>query len=753
MSVRLDGRAQSNIEYTLPRRADVAWLAANGYTKSRLPIRWERLQPMLHDTAANTATSTALGNPGNFHEGYASYITGVLDAHAAAGIKCIIDVHNSCRYDDFVFQADGSVIGLAKFTNPVFHPYTDDSRQVRTRIFALAAGATLTRANYSDFMSRIAARWKAHPGFGGYGLMNEPFNMPRPGQVVESIDGRGQDLTIWPAFARAAVDAIRGIDPVNPIYVGGNDRSSAWTLGTHNPGFPLPGVNIIYEVRAYLDAFNNGDGLDFDLEAARNSSAGVGTVPINLDTGVDRLRPAVDWAKAHGGSKLALTETGMPLDDPRWEEAFKRLVDYAGRNGVEIYSWGGGNHWTYRNKGIHHMPGWHQNKTLEPAMSGPMKWSAARSQATIFDDGPGWAGGGGDGSVTITVYARGNLGAPVTLNVSSSNGGILSKTALVIPAGPNGQDTFTFTPGRNRVATLTYTGDGPNVPPPRKVFSLSDPVAYAATSVTDAAMAIMAKYSACKWELADGHTDYMLGVPAADGQVVRAISDSGYGSSPGNAMEMVNWTNAESSSMGTMVPPVMRTGGGRKRSDHSAANTHGFWCRKTVPSAGVQPKPRNRVLYEVNDPHFAIAAVSVPGSANSGIVFQASNANAAVISELAFVNSRPQAKWIDSASTTVVLTGTSPLVANTPAVFSMVSTGTAQQLRINAQISGRTAATFATSPSPNDQMLLGWGFLNGQPRAGFGGSIYSTITGRGAPSADEMAVLERYLALKIGITI
>jgi endoglucanase len=752
LGLRFGGSTQPNVDFTVPRRADIAWLAANGYAKTRLPIRWELLQPMLHDTVANAAARAAIGSPGAFHPGYASYITGVLDAHAAAGIKCIIDVHNYCRYDDFVFQSDGSVIGLVKPSNPLLHAYTSDNRQVRTRIFALAPGATLKPANYTDLMSKIAARWKDHPGFGGYGLMNEPFYMPKPGEIVESFEGFGEDLTIWPAFARAAIDAIRAIDPANPIYLGGNDWNGAWTIGTNNPGWPLAGTNIIYEVHSYLDAFSNGAGFDFDLEAARNFTAGVGAAPINLDTGVERLRPAVEWARANGGVKLALTETGMPVDDPRWEESFKRQVDFARRNGIEVYSWAGGNHWNYRNKGINHMPGWHQNKTLEPAMSGPMKWAAGRAQATLFDDGPGWAPGGAP--VTITVYARGNLAAPVTLTVSSNNGGTFSKSTLVIPAGPNGQDSFTFTPGANRVTTLTYAGTAPNLPPPRKVYSLADPVAYAATSLGDAAMAIIAKYAACKWELADGYTDYMQGAPAGDGQVVRAISDSGYGSSPGNAMEMINWTNTEGgSAMGTMVPPVMRADGGRKRSDHSAANTHGFWCKKTAPVAGLQPNPRNRVPYNINEPHFAIAAVSVPGAANSGVVFQASSAVGAFASELAFANSQPQAKWVDPAGNALVLTSAARLAANTPAVISFTSTGAAQQLRVNSAVAASGAASFAAPQYGNDQMLLGWGFLSAYPRDGFGGSIYSAITGKGAPSAAEMAVLERYLASTAGIAI
>jgi endoglucanase len=735
-----------NVHFTVPRRADVSWLAANGFTKNRLPIKWEMLQPMLHDTPANAAARAAIGNPGAFNAAYESYITGVLDAHAAAGIKAFIDCHNYCRYIDFVFQADGSVIGLQRPANPLLMAYTSDNRQVQTRIMALAPGATLKLSNFADFWSRVATRWKDHPGFGGYGLMNEPYYLPLPGDIVEAYQGWGQDLTIWPAFAKAAIDAIRAIDPVNPIYLGGNNWSSAMTLATDNPGWPVNAPNLIYEVHAYLDAFSNGTGYDFDLEVAKNFSSGIGIVPINLDTGVTRLKMAVDWAQANG-TRLALTETGMPLDDPRWQEAYRRLMLYARQSGVEVYSWAGGNHWTLHNRPIHNVPGWHQNKTLEPPQSGPMKQAAGIANATIFDDGPGWASPAAP--VTITVYARGYLANPVTLSISTNAGGTLSKSTVTIPAGANGQDTFTYTPASNSVATLTYSGTAPNVPPPRKVYSLADPVAYAATSLTDAAMAIIARYAACKWELADGYTDYMLGAPAGDGQVVRAISDSGYGSSAGNAMEMINWTNTEGgSTMGTMAPPVMRVIGGRKASDHSVYQTYGFWCRKSVVVPGLLPNPRNRVPYDLQEPHFTIAAISVPGSGKTGVVFQASNAAGAYVSELALSNGAPQARWTDPAGNTVLLTASAPLAPNTPAVLSLASNGSAQQLRVNSQVVSNGSGSIAAGQI--DQLLLGWGFNAYFPRESFGGNVFAAITGKGVPTSAEMAVLERYLASTAG---
>ena len=753
--LRYGASSLPNVHFTVPRKADVAYLAACGYTKNRLPIQWELLQPMLHDTTANEAARKMIGNPGAFHAAYESYITGVLDAHAAVGSRCIIDNHNYCRYQDFRFQADGSVTGLMPAPQPLMRPYTLDASQVQVRIFSLADGATLTPSHFNDFWSRAAARWKDHPGFGGYGLMNEPHQMPAAGSTVGTKEKPGsgdEDLRIWPAYAQSAIEAIRKIDTTNPIYVAGNEWSAAMSMGTKNPGFPLKGANLIYEVHLYLDARNTGAAFDYEAEAAKDFTAGLGRGGIKPSTGLDRLRAATQWAKDKG-VKVALTEIGMPIDDPRWQLLFARTVDHAAQSGCEVYTWMGGNHWPIRNYAINHVPGWHQNKTLEPLVSGPLKSAAGRAQAALFDDGPCYAPAGTP--LTITVYARGNLAAPLIVSVASSGAGKLGKTRLSIPAGPNGQDTFTYTPAADEVATLRYTlanaPPGPGAmaaPPSRQIYSLVDPVAHSVKSLPEAALAIMARHAACKWDMADGYTDYVLGAPAKAGEAIRAVSDSGFGSSPGNAMEMLSAINKDSPVMGTMTLPVMRVTKGKKTADCSADNLFGLWCKKSVSMPGIQPNPKNRVPYNIEDAHFVVAAVRIPGPAPTGVVCQASKTEDTYTSELGFDKGQPSARWIDAKGQTVQLVSPDKLPPDTPAVLSLTSTVGRQKLRVNSREVASGNATFAASPC--SQMLIGWGYLSYYPTAGFGGQVFAVIAGKGAPTADELNVLERYLALVAG---
>ena len=212
--LRYGASSLPNVHFTVPRKAEVAYLAACGYAKNRLPIQWELLQPMLHDIQPSEASRKLIGSPGAFHTTYEAYITGVLDAHAAVGMRCIIDNHNYCRYQDFRFQADGSIKGLMPAPQPLMRPYTSDASQVQVRIFSLAKGATLTMAHFTDFWSRAAARWKDHPGFGGYGLMNEPHQMPRPGEVVGSKENPGSGFPSAPTPA----GGLGGLAPGGPPF-------------------------------------------------------------------------------------------------------------------------------------------------------------------------------------------------------------------------------------------------------------------------------------------------------------------------------------------------------------------------------------------------------------------------------------------------------------------------------------------------------------------------------------------------------
>ncbi|TFY98300.1 glycoside hydrolase family 5 protein [Ramlibacter humi] len=736
---RKGGSTLPNLHYTVPRKADITWLAQQGFKRNRLPVAWEMLQPVLFDAKPNDAARALVGQPGEFNAQYAQFITDVLDAHAAAGAKCIVDLHNYCRYRDFRYGPDGGVAGLKPGSTPRHWPYTEDPNGVQERIFSLAANATLTQAHFADFWRRAAQRWKDHPGLAGYGLMNEPHDLPRPGEL-EASEGGGEDLAIWPAYARAALDAIRKVDARTPVYVAGNEWSAATSLARSNPGFPLAGDNVVYEVHLYLDASSSGHAFDFDTEAKKGYSAGLSRRAINADTGVKRLEQAVEWARDKK-ARVALTEIGMPLDDPRWQEMFMRTMAYAASNGVEVYSWMGGGHWPVRNYPIHHVPGWHENRTLPPPVAGPMQQAAGIEHFALFDDGAGWAQQGQP--VTITVYARGFLRQAITLEVAS-DGGKLGKARVTIPAGANGSDSYTFTPEPGRVHTLSYKAAGNlALPPARRVYAIADPVAYASRDLAEAAHAILARYGAAKWDMAQAYTDYVNGAPSRDGQPVRAVSDSGFGSSFGNALEMLHFANNDGATAKVNLPPVMRPVNGRAAIDLSPPETWGLWCKKSAPQAEVLPRPRNRVPYDVGDEQFALVVIRPADERAGGVAFQASRAEKGCLSELSLAEGKPQARWIDEGGGQAVLAAPEPLPAQKPAVLAFAASRGAQVLRVNGRAVAQGNSTLGQGVF--NQLLLGWGFVDYYPRDSLRGQLHAAVTGRGRPSDAELAVLEKYL--------
>lgn len=542
-----------NRDFTVPRDEYISFIANRGFKKTRLPILWEMLQPVLKRQGAqgNILNAYGIANSGDLCPRTVRQITQVLDAHAAAGIKCYLDIHNYCRYVDFIYNADGSVPG---FTVPggVLMPYSA-TNSTQTRIFSSSATPSLTKADFNDLWTRIVNQWKGHTGLGGYMLMNEPHD----------LDANGT----WPAYAQAAINTIRALDPTTPIYVGGNNYSNSTTVGTSNPGFPLTGTNLVYEAHMYLDASSSGAYFDYDLEVAKGFSVGeVGA--INANTGFNRMKVATDWAAANG-TKIACTELGLPLDDSRWNTMFKGATDLLWSKGFEMYAWMGGDHWPIHSYPINYVPGYYQGKSFEPKVGGVLKSSMGLSNYTLFDASSSFGNGAAGQVITVTLFCRGYVGTGFNITVTRTAGaGTLSTGTVAMPAGANPSATFTYTAAANEVATLTYSGPA-QVPPARKIYNLTDPVAYAATSLTDAGNALLAKYSAAKWVAVDGAKDYLganAGVAAVNGDYVRAIPDSGFASTKDNTFEMTNWIRL-GLDYGTMVPPAKIVSGGLHKLD------------------------------------------------------------------------------------------------------------------------------------------------------------------------------------------
>jgi hypothetical protein len=119
-------------DYSYDSSAALAQVATRGHKLIRVPFRWERIQPT-RNAALNTAE---LGRLTTF----------VSDA-AAAGMQCILDVHNYARF---------------------IPPGGAD----------LVLGDTLAVGDLVDLWTRLSTAFKGNAGVYAYGLMNEPHDLP-----------------------------------------------------------------------------------------------------------------------------------------------------------------------------------------------------------------------------------------------------------------------------------------------------------------------------------------------------------------------------------------------------------------------------------------------------------------------------------------------------------------------------------------------------------------------------------------------
>jgi endoglucanase len=769
--VRFGQSTYPDINYTVPRVADIAYLASQGVTLVRLPLTWELLQPLLASSPANatvrsgyTSSLQATFNAGDLWEPQAQYVDKILDACLASGIKCVLDIHNYARYRDFKYQLDGSVIGWTRVADKLVPPYTTDNTQIANKIFAKVA-PTLTKADFNALWTKMATRWKTHAGLGGYGLMNEPNNMPAVGKnfgindypnPTDPTNDYAQDYTIWNDYAQSAVTAIRVVDGTTPIYVSGNVWSSPVGWAAQNPGYPLTGGNLIYEFHLYLDATNGGFRFDWDAEVAKGFSAGESGV-ISSATGTNRIAQMTAWSAAHGNAILACGEFGIPVVrladgtiDTRWLVAAKATLDTLKAANIKVFTWMGGNHWPIHGYPINHVPKWYQGTTVEPIAGAYLQNQLLANQATVFDEGRQYSTGA---PIPITVQARGNRTAAINLTVASDNGGAFSKTALVLAAGVNSEDSFTFTPPANTVCTLTYTRTGGGqVPPPRVIYSLADPAGYAPTSLPIAAKAIMAKYGAACWLAKDGFKDYLTptAVACAAGDYLRAITDSGSGSTIENPMEAINWLNQDAGSIrSTQVPALFNNDpDGVAAADFTVYGRRGLMSKHLLPVVAASPSndnypyPAARMPFDLTDPHFMVAAFKVTSAGTTGTLMAAQEITAHTHSAIKLNAGKTELNQGDIANVDNIITDAATVALNTATTASMASSNGAQRLRVNGVQVGTSAANF--SASPFGAASIGMGYWDYYPQDAIQGYEHAWIMGKGSITDAELTVLENY---------
>jgi hypothetical protein len=159
-----------SVDYFYPLAGDYTYLAAAGVKIVRLPIKWERIQPVLRSPLSTTELGSVLAS---------------LQAAAAAGIKVVPELHNGAEYVSM-----GPTMATAVIQRLGFNI------------------GSVNSVDFVDFWSRFSQAVSASPaavaGLGAYGLMNEPNTQSEASPLGPNLFTNGNftsGVSSWTAYA------------------------------------------------------------------------------------------------------------------------------------------------------------------------------------------------------------------------------------------------------------------------------------------------------------------------------------------------------------------------------------------------------------------------------------------------------------------------------------------------------------------------------------------------------------------------
>ena len=275
-------------DYFLSRASTFDRLAKAGFRSFRIPFRWERIQP----------------HPfGPLDPDGVQHLRLLITLARRAGGEALLDLHNYERYFQSV-DGEATACGLEEeFDGQVL----------------------IGSEHLADLWARMAHAFSGVPGVLGYGLMNEPHDLP---------DGA------WVSASQAASAAIRGEGDRTPLYVAGDRWSSAAHWDTVNPAAPWiddPLGRITYEAHCYLDQDGSGE---YHLSYAEELEMD----PDLKQRGEKRLEPFLRWLREHGAEGF-LGEFAVPVEDHRWCGLLPRFLDRLDGARVQTAWWAAGERW------------------------------------------------------------------------------------------------------------------------------------------------------------------------------------------------------------------------------------------------------------------------------------------------------------------------------------------------------------------------------------------------------------------------
>lgn len=263
-------------DYIYPTVADLDYFKARGLSLVRLPFKWERIQPVLG---------------ADLDQAELKRMKEVVSLALERNIWVLLDMHNYCRRNE---KGEYLIIGSEK----------------------------LPAATVADAWQRLAIEFKDFKNIWGYGLMNEPHDMPSENS--------------WFNIAQGMIDKIRAVDRQTTIVVGGDSWSSAdrWQAASdHLKNLKDPSNDLVFEAHIYFDDDASGSyKSSYEKEMADDL------------TGIARAKPFIEWLKKNK-KRGFVGEYGVPDNDPRWLVTLDKMLSYLQENDVNGTYWAAGPWW------------------------------------------------------------------------------------------------------------------------------------------------------------------------------------------------------------------------------------------------------------------------------------------------------------------------------------------------------------------------------------------------------------------------
>lgn len=271
--------------YTKNTVNEFAYTKLKGFNLVRLPFTWNRIQPTLGAALDGT---------------YKSYIDQCITWASANGLKVLLDLHSYGRY---------YVGGVEK---------------------AIGEAGGPTQANYADLWDRISAAYAGNTTVWGYGLMNEPHDMPVP----TSPSTYNSTATITLAY-QAAINAIRANDTTHYITACTDSYGGFQSFFTTHGSNPTPWLTdsankLYYELHAYFDSNNSGSYAGNDANFLSSGR--------DVRYGGDTLEPVAQWAQ-NQGVKLFIGEFGVPKTDEGWLTVLADFLNVCDKYNIPTTYW------------------------------------------------------------------------------------------------------------------------------------------------------------------------------------------------------------------------------------------------------------------------------------------------------------------------------------------------------------------------------------------------------------------------------